>query len=202
MARIRTVKPEFFRHEALFEAEQESGLPLRLAFAGLWSACDREGRFKWQPRALKLDCLPYDQIDFSAILDALSRHGFVEKYAADGKEFGFVPGWHNHQVINPREAKSKIPAPPWAEDVASQANGINIPGPLREEIFERDGNVCQRCGATKNLTIDHIIQRCAGGTHAPKNLRILCQSCNSARPVSGSELKKDLARDGVVLDTG
>ena len=57
MARIRTIKPEFFRHEALFEAEHRAGLPLRLAFAGLWTAADREGRFKWRPRQLKLDVL-------------------------------------------------------------------------------------------------------------------------------------------------
>jgi hypothetical protein len=30
MSRIRTIKPDFFTHEDLFDAEQESGLPLRL----------------------------------------------------------------------------------------------------------------------------------------------------------------------------
>jgi hypothetical protein len=34
MARIRTIKPEFFRHGGLFDAEIETGLPLRVAFAG------------------------------------------------------------------------------------------------------------------------------------------------------------------------
>ena len=48
MARIRTIKPEFFRHEALYEAEHETGLPLRVAYAGLWTAADREGRFQWK----------------------------------------------------------------------------------------------------------------------------------------------------------
>jgi hypothetical protein len=68
MARIRTIKPEFFRHADLYEAEKETGLPLRLAFAGLWTAADREGRFKWRPRELKLDCLPHDEVDFHACL--------------------------------------------------------------------------------------------------------------------------------------
>jgi hypothetical protein len=54
MARIRTVKPDLFRHEGLFDAERASGLPLRIAFAGLWTAADREGRFAWSPRTLKL----------------------------------------------------------------------------------------------------------------------------------------------------
>ena len=58
--RIRTVKPEFFQHEGLFDLEQFSGLPIRVAFAGLWTCCDREGRFKWRSRQLKTDILPYD----------------------------------------------------------------------------------------------------------------------------------------------
>jgi hypothetical protein len=46
MGRIRTIKPEFFSHEALFDGERETGLPLRLAFIGLLCQCDREGRFR------------------------------------------------------------------------------------------------------------------------------------------------------------
>lgn len=111
MARIRSIKPDFFRHEALYEAEKVSGLPLRVAFAGLWTAADREGRFRWQPRALKLDCLPYDDCDFALVLDALASSGLVVKYLIDGESFGFIPTWKIHQVINLREAQSKIPEP-------------------------------------------------------------------------------------------
>lgn len=111
MARIRTVKPELFKHEGLFDAEQETGLPLRLAFIALFTCCDREGRFKWRPRALKLDALPYDDLDFSRVLDALWTRGFVVKYAVDGEEFGFIKSFTRHQVINNRESESELPAP-------------------------------------------------------------------------------------------
>jgi hypothetical protein len=110
MARIRTIKPEFFRHEGLYEAEVKTKLPLRIAFAGLWTACDREGRFKWKPRALKLDVLPYDDIDFSRVLYALVTHGFIVKYEFDGDEYGCIPSWNNHQVINNRESASTLPS--------------------------------------------------------------------------------------------
>lgn len=109
MARIRTIKPDFFRHAGLYDAEQATGLPLRVAFAGLWTAADREGRFEWKPRELKLDCLPFDEVDFSRVLDALATRGFIEKYACDGREFGFIPSWRLHQVINNRETASNIP---------------------------------------------------------------------------------------------
>ena len=38
MARIRTIKPDMFRHEGLFQAESQTGLPLRVAFPGLFAS--------------------------------------------------------------------------------------------------------------------------------------------------------------------
>lgn len=61
--RIRTIKPEFFNHEAIFELEKSTKLPLRLAYIGLWCAADREGRFKWEPRRLGVQIMPYDGVD-------------------------------------------------------------------------------------------------------------------------------------------
>ena len=111
MSRIRTIKPEFFRHEALFEAEKETGMPLRVAFAGLWTAADREGRFKWRPRQLKLDVLPFDEVDFERVLDELASRGFIVKYSAGNVALGCIPSWKSHQVINNRESASALPAP-------------------------------------------------------------------------------------------
>ncbi len=111
MARIRTIKPEFFEHEDLYKAEVSSGLPLRVAFAGLWTQADRAGRFEWRAGRLKLHILPYDQVDFSAVLSALEEHGFIRRYDVDGKSFGYVPSWDEHQHINAREPDSTLPAP-------------------------------------------------------------------------------------------
>lgn len=112
MGRIRTIKPEFFKHSALFDAEQETGLPLRLGFAGLWTCCDREGRFKWRPRELKLDVLPYDDCEFSRVLDALATRGFLIQYTDGTEVFGHIPSWKSHQFINNKEPSSKLPEPP------------------------------------------------------------------------------------------
>lgn len=114
MARIRTVKPEFFKHYDLFKAEKETGLPLRLAFQGLWICADKEGRFKWQAETLKLDILPYDDIDFNQCLLELDKYGFIVKYCVGGKDYGCIPTFKDHQRITGTESKSesKIPAPP------------------------------------------------------------------------------------------
>lgn len=37
---------------------------------------------------------------------------------------------------------------------------------------------CAYCGSTKNLTIDHIIPICRGGSDDIKNLQCLCRDCN------------------------
>jgi len=56
-----------------------------------------------------------------------------------------------------------------------------IPQALRDLVMERDEFRCQRCGATENLSLDHIIPFSFGGPDTEENLRVLCRSCNSAR---------------------
>lgn len=112
MGRIRSIKPEFFQNFKLYKAEKESGLPLRLSFSGLWTASDREGRFKWIPEELQLQCLPFDRdVDFSRVLDALLTRGYLVKYSEKNEFFGFIPSWKAHQYINNREAPSILPTP-------------------------------------------------------------------------------------------
>lgn len=140
MARIRTIKPGFFRHEDLFEAERASGFPLRLIFAGLWTVADREGRFEWKPRAIKLDVLPYDDIDFASALEALAAHGFIVKYTAGGRTFAHIPSWSKHQQVNVREAKSEIPAP----SETGESTCMHMPEPVQvrgeqEQEQEQEG---------------------------------------------------------------
>jgi hypothetical protein len=146
MARIRTIKPGFFRHEGLYEAERETGLPLRVAFVGLWTAADREGRFKWKPRELKLDALPFDEVDFSRVLDALLTRGHIVKYAIGDAVYGCIPSWSNHQIINNREAVSEIPPPlPTLEDFTRAARVDHATGtPLKQLQGEGKGREGER----------------------------------------------------------
>lgn len=123
--RIRTIKPDFFTHEGIFEAEKDTGLPLRLAFIGLWCAADRDGRFKWEPRRLGVQIFPYDGIDFSRVLDALTTRAFIRHYRVGDATFGCIPSWHKHQIINNRETQSCLPEPVDAQGV--DASGTREP---------------------------------------------------------------------------
>lgn len=111
MPRIRNIKPGFFKDSELFDAEEASGLPLRVAYAGLWTVADRAGRFKWKPREIGTDILPYDKVDMAAVLEALVKCGKIFKYKAAGFDYGYIPNFERHQFINRNEAQSTIPAP-------------------------------------------------------------------------------------------
>jgi len=53
--------------------------------------------------------------------------------------------------------------------------------PSKSAIYRRDNNTCQYCGSTRNLTIDHVIPRCRGGTDEWQNLTIACSRCNTKK---------------------
>lgn len=50
---------------------------------------------------------------------------------------------------------------------------------VRLFIFNRDGNVCLRCGGIDKLSLDHIIPVNKKGENKLMNLQTLCCSCNS-----------------------
>lgn len=53
--------------------------------------------------------------------------------------------------------------------------------PPKSLIYKRDGNKCQYCGSTKNLTIDHVIPKSKSGKDTWDNLVVACSPCNSKK---------------------
>lgn len=53
--------------------------------------------------------------------------------------------------------------------------------PSRAMIYKRDNHTCQYCGATKKLTIDHVIPKSRGGEDTWENLVVACSSCNTKK---------------------
>jgi hypothetical protein len=113
VARIRSVKPVFFRHKKLQQLETEY-VELRpmLTFEGLWTIADREGRFIWDPDTLKLDILPFVPFSIGLALNLLYEHGFIFRYEVKGKVYGVIPTFIEHQRPNNKEQKSLLPEPP------------------------------------------------------------------------------------------
>lgn len=163
MARIRTIKPELFRHESLFDLEIETKLPIRFAWAGLFTICDREGRFKWRPRSIKAEILPYDDLDFSRVLHALATRGLIVRYALAtgdlGETYGVIPTFRKHQVINNKEGASILPDPSSSlcvvfsnsDDLSTRASRVLHAYP--EVLFpdRAEGKGRERKGKERNL---------------------------------------------------
>jgi hypothetical protein len=145
--RIRSIKPEVGKNADLWDLGTETGLPVYQAFTMLWCHADREGRFKWKPRELKTDILPYFEGNFASVLDALASKGFIVKYTVDGVDYGWIPTFLTHQVINHREAASKLPAPPVstrAETLPGVPGHASGEGKGRELEGEGKGNDASR----------------------------------------------------------
>jgi hypothetical protein len=127
MARIRTIKPEFFRHEDLQELENKHhGKYPMLVYAEILTLCDKSGRFEWKPRQIKLDILPFINFDMEETLNLLLETKFIMKYEVDGKYYGLIPTFTSHQRITGKEALSpnRYPAPP----VKQKGNGRETTG--------------------------------------------------------------------------
>lgn len=122
MARIRTIKPGFFRSESV--AALDFGT--RLTWAGLWTYCDDQGRGVDNPRIIKAELWAldddYTHNNVADDLDTLESAGMICRYEVDGKSYLHVVKWSDHQVVNNpnKEALPRCPthdnAPPQGSD--------------------------------------------------------------------------------------
>lgn len=107
MARVRYLKPGFFTNDRVGALS-----PLaRLLWQGMWCQADREGRLKDRPSRLKVEVLPYDDVDVDGLLGELARAGFVLRYEVDGERYIALPSFTEHQSPHVKEPVSAIPAP-------------------------------------------------------------------------------------------
>lgn len=103
MARIRTIKPEFFTSEDIVSLSPMA----RLLYIALWCEADREGRMVWKPKTFKMRYMPGDACNIEKLCEEILKLGLVVQYGA----YAYIPAFHAHQHINPREAASQLPAP-------------------------------------------------------------------------------------------
>lgn len=113
MARIRTIKPEFWEDERLGRLS----LLARFTFAGLISLADDEGRGRGSAQYLRSRLHAY-AADVSlgqmeAALQELQKAERVVFYEAGGDSFYWIPRFRDHQRIDKWTA-SKLPAPPMS----------------------------------------------------------------------------------------
>ena len=106
MARIRSVKPEFWSDEKIVELSAFA----RLLFIGLWNFSDDSGRMIFSPKRIKMQIFPADNLDISQLLGEIRGALLITIYSIDNIEYLQINGFAKHQKIDKRTA-SKIPPP-------------------------------------------------------------------------------------------
>ena len=139
MARIRTIKPEFFRSRSLAKCDRDA----RLTFAGLWTEADDHGRGVADPRILKgaLWALDDDVTHqhVSAHLDVLVATGHIRIYESGGETYFEIANWTDHQASAYRRGEAKHPVPEtYLEDTSR--DGVQESAGRTDERAGREGN--------------------------------------------------------------
>ena len=106
MARTRMIKPEVFKDTDFAELSFSA----RLFYIALPGIADKEGRMVDDPKRIKTDTLPYDEVNVNELLEELTLGGFLIRYEVDGKKYIQMTRWQLEQKPNPKEAASLIPS--------------------------------------------------------------------------------------------
>lgn len=129
MARIRTVKPEFWTSGQVLECSPMT----RLFFIGLWNFADDAGRHPYSVRQAKAEVFPGDDISSENILGMLQEleaNGLIKPYTVDGKEYFQITGWHHQRIDKPQPAR--YPGP-------DESDSENVPRTLPPERKGKEG---------------------------------------------------------------
>lgn len=108
MARIRTIKPDFFTSEQLSECSPNA----RLAFIGLWCFADDNGIHPYSAARIKMEVFPSDgfsRAEVETMVQELIAAGLLDSYTVGEQAFLRVTGWAKHQRIDQPTYKFPLP---------------------------------------------------------------------------------------------
>lgn len=141
MARIRTIKPEFFTSLTI----ESLSLEQRLTFIGLWTYVDDEGLCKYDPRLIRAALWPLSERtaeDVASDIRGLTAASLITHYVVSERSFLSVNGWSEHQRIN-RKTASRLPKPSEGQIVpltSVNADSLTTHGARSEHVHrERKG---------------------------------------------------------------
>lgn len=104
MARIRTIKPEFWTDDALTECSVSA----RLLFIGTWNFADDNGNLERSAKQLKMKIFPADDVQIEPLVEELINSNLLVEYRVGGKKYLHIRTFKGHQVIS-RPSKTSLP---------------------------------------------------------------------------------------------
>lgn len=112
MARIRSIKPDFWTDEKLTECS----LSARLLFIGTWNFADDAGNLDRSAKQIKARIFPIDAIDCEPLIQELIHQELLVEYSVGGKKYLHIHGFAKHQIIN---RPSRPSCPDFSKDCVS-----------------------------------------------------------------------------------
>lgn len=134
MARIRTIKPEFWEDEKIGKLP----IPCRLFFIGCWNFADDFGVIKGNAALLKSQIFPYDEnlrvSEIKKWIDSLVDARMLVPIIHAEESYYFIRTFRSHQILDKRYDKSYI-GKEIAKDLINRAlndNDVNTTSTLRD----------------------------------------------------------------------
>lgn len=196
MARIRTIKPEYWTSEQVLELSRDA----RLLFIGLWNFCDDGGNHPASAKTLKAEVLPADDVSASVVMqwvDEIIEQGLLAEYEVDGREFWHVTGWR-HQRIDQPTLRHPAGDAVTQGDAGDAASPKRLGGKQRQlllkKLRERDGDACHQCGDAQGDTLFRITDEPGANPHDARAYRLICKSCKRKNPKGDAKVTQGDAR--------
>lgn len=172
MARLRTIKPEFWSSEQIATCSRDA----RLLFIGLWNFCDDAGVHPASYMRLKMQVFPADNCSQNEIAnwinELIQSNLIIEYQANDGKKYWYVTGWDHQKIARPYYKYPKPNNEIVTSNFSSTAHAVNEQSPNNEQAFNEPNS---------GIYIDRNINR---GT----NSRV----ANTTQPISTENIKQSL----------
>lgn len=134
MARIRTVKPEFWQHPKVTRVTRDA----RLLFLGLLNEADDAGRLRYGAKRLAGVLFGEDDdvgpVEVDRWTAELEREHLVQRYEVDGAPLLLVIGFTEHQKVN-HPSPSRLPEPSCSPPVALPEDRAEV-----QETLSPEGN--------------------------------------------------------------
>jgi hypothetical protein len=96
MARIRTIKPEFWVDDTMVDLDPVA----KLLYIGLWNFVDDEGYLEFSVRRIKMMIFPGNDYDVDGALRSLLECSRIFRKDCDQGEIIFLPHFTQHQKIS------------------------------------------------------------------------------------------------------
>ncbi|WP_196015298.1 hypothetical protein [Klebsiella variicola] len=151
MARIRTIKPEFWTDEKVVECSFEA----RLMFIGMFNFADDKGNLVRSPKRIKMQIFPADMIDCEPLIKELTVAGLISEYSVSGVEYLHIEGFSKHQKIN-RPSATTIPAPGGVIDSSRQISPEKNDGSVSDDENQGSDSRTGSGGGDEDSVSNHL----------------------------------------------